>query len=153
LGNQNLPHVCQSTKECGAPWINPIFYCFYIYRLYFIQMRALWLAKQVFYRLSHTSSPFCSDYFGGGVLWTTWPRWSGNFILWISVTQVVRITGVSHWDQVEFILYWSWLYPEAQGGKDAGLRHNGATEMGLDRRFWCFSQTYFSTSLPYKMRF
>jgi hypothetical protein len=35
--------------------------------------RGFALAKQVLYHLSHTSSPFCSDYFGDGVLQTYLP--------------------------------------------------------------------------------
>jgi hypothetical protein len=34
------------------------------------ELRAFVLAKKVLYCLSHTCSPFCSSYFGGGVLRT-----------------------------------------------------------------------------------
>jgi hypothetical protein len=53
------------------------------------------LAKLVLYHLSHTASPFWSGYFGHG---------SPNYLSWllteivpISASQVVLITGVSHW--------------------------------------------------------
>jgi hypothetical protein len=52
------------------------------------------LIKQALYHLSHFSSPFCSGYFGDGVLQT--PRWPQTAILPISASQVARITGVSH---------------------------------------------------------
>jgi hypothetical protein len=48
------------------------------------------LPKQVLYSLSHTSSPFCSGYFGDGVQAGLEPPYS------LSVSQVVRITGMSH---------------------------------------------------------
>jgi hypothetical protein len=52
--------------------------------------------KQVLYHLNHTSSPFCSGYFGDGVLWTICPGWPPTIILLISAFQVARITGMSH---------------------------------------------------------
>jgi hypothetical protein len=55
------------------------------------------LAKQVLYRLSHTSSPFCSCYFRDGVSWTICLGWPGTVILHILASQVDRIAGVSHW--------------------------------------------------------
>jgi hypothetical protein len=45
--------------------------------------------------LNHISSPFCSGYFGDGVLWTICPRWPRTLILPISASWVARITGVS----------------------------------------------------------
>jgi hypothetical protein len=38
------------------------------------------LAKQVPYHLSHTSSPFCSGYFGDGVLRRVFLDWPGTSI-------------------------------------------------------------------------
>jgi hypothetical protein len=52
--------------------------------------------KQALYRLSCTSSPFCSDYSGDGVLRTIWPGLPRTLILLIQPFQVARITGVSH---------------------------------------------------------
>jgi hypothetical protein len=46
--------------------------------------------------LSH-SSPFCFGYFGDEVLWIIFPGWSWTtLILWISASQVARITDVDH---------------------------------------------------------
>jgi hypothetical protein len=61
------------------------------------ELRASSFAKQGFYHLSHTSSSFCSGYFGDGV--SELFAWAGlklRFLL-ISASQVARITGVSHW--------------------------------------------------------
>jgi hypothetical protein len=44
----------------------------------------------------HTCSPFCSGYFGGGVLQTICPGCPRTVILLISASQVARITGMSH---------------------------------------------------------
>jgi hypothetical protein len=52
------------------------------------------LAKQVFYCLSHTSIPFYSGYFGGGILKTIPLGWPRTIIFLISVPQIARITGV-----------------------------------------------------------
>jgi hypothetical protein len=54
------------------------------------------LTKQTFYSLSHTSSPFCSGYFGDGISWTICPGWLQTMILLISASQVSRIIGMSH---------------------------------------------------------
>jgi hypothetical protein len=54
------------------------------------------LAKQVFYCLSHRSSPFCSGYFEDGILGTVCLGWPRTWTLLISVSQVARITGMSH---------------------------------------------------------
>jgi hypothetical protein len=48
------------------------------------------------YPLSHTSSPFCSAYFGDGVLQTFCLAWAGTTILLITASHVAGITGVSH---------------------------------------------------------
>jgi hypothetical protein len=53
------------------------------------------VAKQELYCLSHTSSPFYSDYFGDRVSQTICLRWPGTWILLISASQVARITGVA----------------------------------------------------------
>jgi hypothetical protein len=54
------------------------------------------LAKQVLYHLIHSSSPFCSGYFGDRVLQTICPGWPQTEILLISVSQVAGIRGMSH---------------------------------------------------------
>jgi hypothetical protein len=58
------------------------------------------LAKQVFYCLSHTFSPFCPGYFGDGV--SGWPQ---TMILLISASQVARITGVSSWRLTQYFFF------------------------------------------------
>jgi hypothetical protein len=52
------------------------------------------LAKQAFYDLSHTSSPFCSGYFRDGISQSICPGWPWTFIFHppISASQVARIT-------------------------------------------------------------
>jgi hypothetical protein len=52
--------------------------------------------KQVFYHLSHPSSPLCSGYFGFGVSQTICSGWPWTMILPISVSKVAGIRGVSH---------------------------------------------------------
>jgi hypothetical protein len=52
------------------------------------------LAKHVLYHLSHTSSPFCSGYFGDGGLENYLLGLAS--ILLISASEVDRIIGVSH---------------------------------------------------------
>jgi hypothetical protein len=59
------------------------------------ELRASGLAKQAFYCLSHTSSPFYSGYFGGRVSQIVCPGWPQIEILLILASQVARITGVS----------------------------------------------------------
>jgi hypothetical protein len=54
------------------------------------------LAKQVLYSLGHTSSPFCSGYFGDRVSQTVCLGWPQTMILLISASQIVKITGVNH---------------------------------------------------------
>jgi hypothetical protein len=54
------------------------------------------VTKQVLYHLSHITSPFCSGYFGDGILRTTSLSWLQTVILPISASQVARITVVSH---------------------------------------------------------
>jgi hypothetical protein len=51
---------------------------------------------QAYYSLNHTSSPFCSGYFGDRVLRTSYPCWPGTSVLPISASKVARITGVNH---------------------------------------------------------
>jgi hypothetical protein len=55
--------------------------------------QAFTFAKQVLYRLSHTSNPFCFCYFGDRVSRTIYPGWLRTTILPISVFQVARIIG------------------------------------------------------------
>jgi hypothetical protein len=57
------------------------------------------LAKQVLYHFSHTSSPFCSGYFGDGISWNICQCWPQTSILPISASQIARITGMSHCTQ------------------------------------------------------
>jgi hypothetical protein len=69
------------------------------------------LAKQTLYCLSHTSSAFCSGYFGDEVLWTICSNWLRVMILLISASKVARITGVSHQCPANFyLLVWVFIY-------------------------------------------
>jgi hypothetical protein len=72
------------------------------------ELRASHFAKQVLYHLSHTSNPFCSGYFGGEVLQTICSGWSQTKILLISVSQVARITGMSHWHLAVNFIFDRW---------------------------------------------
>jgi hypothetical protein len=60
------------------------------------------LAEQMSYCVSCISSPFCSDYFGGGVLQTICPDWPQIMILLISASQVAKIMGISHQHPAKF---------------------------------------------------
>jgi hypothetical protein len=62
------------------------------------------LTKQVLY-VSHTSSPFCSGYFGDGFSRTICLSYLQATNLPISASQVVRITGVSHQHQVIKLIF------------------------------------------------
>jgi hypothetical protein len=63
-----------------------VFVYLFIYGGTGVRTQGFTLAKQVRYRLSHTSSPLCSGYFGDGV----------SLIIPIASSQVPRITDVSH---------------------------------------------------------
>jgi hypothetical protein len=54
------------------------------------------LAKQVLYCLNLISSPFCSGYFGDGVLQTICPSLASN-IHPLDLSLPSRMTGLSHW--------------------------------------------------------
>jgi hypothetical protein len=56
----------------------------------------LCVAKQALYHLSHSSSPFCSGYFGDEISWTICPGWPRTTIHLISASQVARITVMNH---------------------------------------------------------
>jgi hypothetical protein len=63
------------------------------------------LAKQVLYHLSHTSSPFCSGYFGDvemGSHELFFPSWLQIKILPISASKIARITSASHCPKLAF---------------------------------------------------
>jgi hypothetical protein len=55
------------------------------------------LAKQALYCLSHTCSPFRSDYFGDEVSSTICLGWPPTLILLISASEITRIKHMSHW--------------------------------------------------------
>jgi hypothetical protein len=46
--------------------------------------------------VSHTSSPFCSGYFGEGVSWTICLGWCQTYILLLSAPSVARIAVMNH---------------------------------------------------------
>jgi hypothetical protein len=68
------------------------------------------LAKQAFYGLNQISSPFCSGYFGDGILQTICPGWPQTMILPISASQIARITDMSHRSPAKGkgSLIWNW---------------------------------------------
>jgi hypothetical protein len=65
----------------------------FIYLFFWLgfELRALRLQSK-----SHTSSPFCSGYFGDEVSRTICPEWPQTAILLISASQVAGITGANH---------------------------------------------------------
>jgi hypothetical protein len=74
---------------------------YFLIYFYFIGGTGVWsqdcmLRKQALYCLSHTSSPFCFDYFGDMVLWTICLDWPWIMILPISAPLVARIITVKH---------------------------------------------------------
>jgi hypothetical protein len=66
------------------------FFFFFLVGLGF-ELSAWWAQ----YHLSHTSSPFCSGYFGDGVSRSICPGWSQTSILSVSASWVARITVMS----------------------------------------------------------
>jgi hypothetical protein len=73
----------------------------YAFGFFFFGATGVWtqdfmLAKKVLYLLRHTSSPFCSGYFGDGVLRNICLGWPWTISLLTSASQVTRITGLSH---------------------------------------------------------
>jgi hypothetical protein len=74
--------------------------CVCIWRGWFrglgFQLRAPHLHKQALYHLSHTSSLFCSGYFGDEVSRTVCLGWPQTAILLISASQVTKIISVNH---------------------------------------------------------
>jgi hypothetical protein len=71
-----------------------------VFVLFFGEIRVV-LAKQLLYGLNHTSSPFCSGYFGDGDLTNYCLSWPRTVILLIA-SKVTRITDVSYWCLAEF---------------------------------------------------
>jgi hypothetical protein len=70
--------------------------------------------KQVLYHLSHTSSPFCSGYFGDGVLQTICPGWPWTVTLLILASQ--RETGT--WQRLLFLRNWDLFWKEKESGTE-----------------------------------
>jgi hypothetical protein len=60
------------------------------------RISGFWAWVPALYHLNHTSSSFCSDYFGHGMLQTICPHWPWTAILQISVSQVARVTSMNH---------------------------------------------------------
>jgi hypothetical protein len=75
---------------CHSPWNLPVAHIEGFWTQGFV------LAKQALCSSSHTSSSFCSGYFGNGMSWTICSGWPWATILLISASQVARIIGVSH---------------------------------------------------------
>jgi hypothetical protein len=70
------------------------------FRTFFFGGTKVWnqdfgFSKQARCCLSHTSSPFCCDYFGDGSLENNLPDWPRTTILLPSAFQVARITGMN----------------------------------------------------------
>jgi hypothetical protein len=55
------------------------------------------LTTQALFCLSHTTSPFCSVYFGDGVWRTMCLGWPWTVVPLISTSQVTRIIGMRQW--------------------------------------------------------
>jgi hypothetical protein len=68
----------------------PVFWVFFETRVW---TQDLVFAKWVLCHLSHSSSPFCSGYFGDVISQTICNDWSQTVILQISVSHVARTTG------------------------------------------------------------
>jgi hypothetical protein len=60
------------------------------------ELRGFVFGKQALYCFSHTSSPFCSGYFGDGVLATICLGWPGTGILLISAFLPTRFLEKDH---------------------------------------------------------
>jgi hypothetical protein len=68
----------------------------FIFYLFIFLVRLEFEIRTSCYCLSHTSSPFCSGYFGDGCIVNYLPGLASNCDLPISASQVARITGVIH---------------------------------------------------------
>jgi hypothetical protein len=73
------------------------FFFFFLVELGFELRTSPLQSIQAHYHLNHTSSPFCSGYFGDGGESLEMAGLALNIDFLISVSQVARITGVSHW--------------------------------------------------------
>jgi hypothetical protein len=65
-------------KTAGAVFIFDGIVTFFFFFFFWDWGLNFALTKWVLYHLSHTSSPFCSGYFGGGVLPTIHPKLASN---------------------------------------------------------------------------
>jgi hypothetical protein len=73
-----------------------LFYLISVFNFFGVWTQGFMLIKEAFYHLSHTSSPFCSGYFGDGISRTICLGWPWISILLILASQIARITGVSY---------------------------------------------------------
>jgi hypothetical protein len=70
--------------------------------------------------IRHTSSTFCSGYFGDGVSETICPDWPQTAVLSISASQVARTTGMSHRCPFSSLLI---LHPSSFSGRTQKASH------------------------------
>jgi hypothetical protein len=92
---------------------SPTHYLFNFLLTYFLETdlnSGFKLVKQVLYSLSHTCSPFYSDYFVDRISRAIYPGWPQPVILLISASQETGITGLSHQCPVSTCLLISSLY-------------------------------------------
>jgi hypothetical protein len=99
---ESIPFFCGKGSLCNMYWF-PLNYQIHskhkhVVLFFFFLVRRVWNQgrSRCSTYLSHTSSPFCSGYFRDWVLRTVCPGWPQTSIFLISVSQIIRITGMSY---------------------------------------------------------
>jgi hypothetical protein len=89
-------HLYMASSLCVCAQISLIYFNFFFSGGTGVWSQGFGLAKQGLKHLSHTSSTFCSCYFGDEVSWTICRRcpWISN--LPISAFQIARTPGIIH---------------------------------------------------------
>jgi hypothetical protein len=102
-------HLNETLNPLSRQTLSPFLFFLFFFFFFLVGLGfGLRPAKQVFYCLSHTSSPFCSGYFGDGVTELFALAGLGITVLPISVSQVSRITGMSTNTQLFFFSFFFW---------------------------------------------
>jgi hypothetical protein len=85
----------------------------YLHCPHYLSLSATWsISFFMLYHLSHTASPFCSDYCGDGISKTICPGWCWTMPLLISASQIGRITDISHWFFV--FVFWGGFFGDTR---------------------------------------
>jgi hypothetical protein len=133
--NKKLPHEQQVL--CHDCWLNfQMRNKAYIWTFFgetWVWTQGFALAKQELYSLSHTSSPFCSDYFGDEVSRSICPGWPQTVILLILASLVV---GKSVFAQLKQIALG--LLRTLTGHRWTSLDETQWEAVGKAPQTWCY---------------